>query len=116
MAMKGGCQCGAVRFEATGIDLDKLLACNCSRCGRLGMALGFVPDDKFTLISGGDVLTEYLFNKHAIRHQFCSVCGVQSFSRGSTPDGKAMVAVNARCLDGVNVHDLKPAPYDGRDA
>jgi hypothetical protein len=109
----GSCQCGAVSFEAKA-DLDRTVTCNCSRCGRLGSILTFVPEADFTLKSGGDSLTEYLFNKHAIHHQFCKVCGVQSFSRGTRPDGAAMVALNARCLDGVDPDSLTPHKVDGK--
>ncbi|MGB9140799.1 MAG: GFA family protein, partial [Aestuariivirga sp.] len=59
-------------------------------------------------------LTEYLFNKHAIRHLFCKVCGIESFARGAMPDGSPMVAVNANCLDGVEPRELKSHRYDGR--
>lgn len=110
----GGCQCGAVRYEAAGVDLDNVLACNCSRCGRLGLNLAFVPQDAFRLLSGGDSLTEYTFNRHKIRHQFCKVCGVQSFAYGEAPNGAKIAALNVRCLDGINVHDLKPKQVDGR--
>ena len=30
----GGCQCGAVRYEVTA-DINEVIACNCSRCGKL---------------------------------------------------------------------------------
>jgi hypothetical protein len=110
----GGCQCGAVRYEAADIDLETAIACNCSRCGRLGLVLTFVPAEAFELKSGKDSLTEYQFNKHVIHHLFCKICGVQSFSRGSKPDGTEMVAVNVRCLDGISAHDLNPRKIDGR--
>ena len=112
----GGCQCGAVRFEAENVDIDKAIACNCSRCGRLGFILSFVPAGSFDLKSGEASLTEFRFNKHVLQHLFCKVCGVQSFGRGKGPDGREMVAINVRCLDGIDVHELKPTPYDGRNA
>jgi len=112
-AYSGSCQCGAVRYEAT-VDLDNTISCNCSRCGRLGSILTFTPEENFNLVGGEDHLTEYLFNRHAIRHLFCRVCGIQSFARGSTPDGKAMIAVNARCLEGVDPDALDPRKVDGK--
>lgn len=112
----GGCQCGAVRFEATGVDTEKTIACNCSRCGRIGSILSFVPAAQFHETIQGEALTEYRFNKHVIQHLFCKTCGVQVFGRGKSADGVETVAVNVRCLDGINVHDLKPQLYDGRDA
>jgi hypothetical protein len=109
----GGCQCGKVRYEVEA-DLSTTFACNCSRCGRLGTILAFTPEENFTLLRGADALTEYQFNKHVIHHLFCATCGVQSFSRGARPDGAKMVAVNARCLDGVDVDTLDPTKVDGR--
>lgn len=110
---RGGCQCGAVRYETTA-DLDELISCNCSRCGRLGLALSFSPIGEFDLTSGADVLVDYQFNHHTIRHKFCRVCGVQSFAIGTAADGSEMAAINARCLDGIDVHMLKPKQVDGR--
>ena len=42
----------------------------------------------------------------------CSTCGVTSFARGSK-DGKPMVAINARCLDGVDPKALDVMEFDG---
>lgn len=109
----GGCQCGAVRFEAQA-DLDAIIACNCSRCGRGGFILAFSPADQFTLLKGEGAQTEFLFNAHKIHHQFCTTCGVESFARGAGPDGKAMVALNVRCFDGIDVHALQPKQVDGK--
>ena len=110
---RGGCQCGAVQYEVDA-DLDRTVICNCSRCQKLGSVLTFTPADKFTLLSGEQYLTEYLFNKHAIQHLFCKVCGIESFARGAMPDGSPTVAVNANCLDGVEPRELKSHHYDGR--
>lgn len=109
----GGCQCGKVRYEAE-VDLSNTVACNCSRCGKIGSILTFTGEDKFTLLQGADALTQYNFNKHKIDHLFCATCGIQSFSRGTAPNGAKMVAVNARCLDGVDPFSLTPKQVDGK--
>ena len=109
----GGCQCGKVRYEVT-TDLDRTMSCNCSRCAKLGWIISFVPASDFRLLSGEDELSDYLFNKHVIHHLFCSTCGIESFARGTGPDGSEAVAVNARCLDGVDVGALKPTAVDGK--
>jgi hypothetical protein len=111
---EGGCHCGAVRYEVTA-DLDKVIACNCSICTKRGLLLTFTPASQFTLLSGQDGLTDYLFNKKVIHHLFCATCGVESFARGIGPDGSEMIAVNVRCLDGVDVSSLKPKPFDGKN-
>jgi hypothetical protein len=111
---KGGCHCGKVRYQVR-IDLSKpVISCNCSMCGRAGTLLSFVPADQFTLLSGDDVLTDYQFNKHVIHHLFCRVCGMKSFARGVSRDCSATVAINARCLDGVELVQLNVTHFDGR--
>jgi hypothetical protein len=114
----GSCHCGKVRYEVS-LDLaaGNVMACNCSMCGRKGTLLTFVPAEEFKLISGEDALTHYQFNKKVIDHSFCSTCGVTSFARGINPrDGKAMVAINARCLEGVQPEKLTIKHYDGASA
>jgi len=109
----GGCQCGKVRYQVQ-LDLGApVISCNCSMCGRAGTLLTFVPAGQFKLLSGEESLTSYHFNRHAIDHLFCKVCGIKSFARGTGKDGPT-VAVNARCLDGVEVADLKINHFDGR--
>lgn len=110
----GGCQCGKVRYEVQ-MDIGEVISCNCSRCGRLGSLLAFAPAAQFKLLSGGHDLTEFVFNKNLIQHQFCSTCGIQSFALGTQPKtGAKMAAVNVRCLDGVDVDGLKVKRVDGR--
>lgn len=108
----GGCQCGAVRYQVS-TDLGSTMVCNCSRCRRLGIILNFAPASAFRLLAGEDATTEFLFNTKVIHHHFCSTCGIESFARGKMPDGTAMVCINVRCLDGVDLDALKPKPWDG---
>jgi hypothetical protein len=110
---EGGCQCGAVGFEVS-VDLENTITCNCSRCQRMGFVLAFTPRENFRLRSGEGDLTEYVFNKKAIRHLFCSTCGVESFAYGQMPDGSPIVAINANCLNGVDPRALKSEYVDGR--
>jgi hypothetical protein len=109
----GGCHCGRVRYEVD-TDLAQVIACNCSICSKRGLLLSFVAADKFTLISGDGEQTVYHFNKGAIDHLFCKTCGVASYAEGKKPDGQAMVAINVRCLDGIDLDSLTLTPVDGR--
>jgi hypothetical protein len=109
----GGCHCGAVRYEAT-TDLAKVISCNCSHCTKRGLVLTFITPDRFDLNAGEADLLDYQFNKKVIHHLFCRHCGIQSFARGTAPDGTAMVALNVRCLDGVDLASLSLIPVDGR--
>ena len=110
--LTGSCQCGGVRFEAVA-SLDSPIACNCSRCRRLGSVLVFTPRSKFTLLSGEGNLVEYLFDKHAISHRFCATCGIQCFAYGQMPDGTPIAAINVNCVDGVDARKLAPTMFDG---
>jgi len=110
----GSCHCGAVRYTVE-IDLSQpVISCNCSMCGRSGTLLTFAPAEKFHLEKGSDSLTDYQFNKHVIHHVFCKTCGIKSFVRGTKPDGSAMVAINVRCLEGVELDKLDVKHVDGR--
>src|SRR5215218_8279318 len=93
----GGCHCGAVRYEVSA-DLDKVVSCNCSICTKRGSLLAFAAADDFRLLSGDAGMTDYLFNNKVIHHLFCERCGVESFARGTAPNGSEMVAINVRCL------------------
>jgi hypothetical protein len=112
-AYHGGCQCGAVRFEAD-LDLDQTATCNCSRCQKLGSVFSFTARNRFSLVCGADNLTEYLFHKRESRHFFCKTCGIQGFAYGVAADGTSMAGVNANCLDGIDPRALKSHHYDGR--
>lgn len=109
----GSCHCGAVTFTVD-TDLEKVMDCNCSHCSRKGLLLTFVPAEQFQLISGKENLTEYLFNKKTIHHEFCKTCGVQCFGHAQGPDGKEMVAVNVRCLPDVDTTTLTIDHADGK--
>jgi len=76
--------------------------------------LAFVPADRFRLASGEDALTSYQFREKHIDHLFCRTCGIKSFARGIGQDGRPMVAVNARCLDEVDLDQLTISKFDGK--
>ena len=110
---EGSCHCGAVAYSAR-LDLDQpVMSCNCSHCRRKGFLLAFVQPDAFDLKQGREGLSEYRFNKEQIAHLFCQTCGVQSFAEGKGPGGAATVAVNVRCLEGVDPDSLRLQKIDG---
>ena len=110
---EGGCHCGKIAFTLEG-DIDTVIECNCSICRRRGYLLAFVPRSAMTLKAADADIATYTFNKHAIRHRFCATCGVGPFGEGSDPKtGEATVAVNVRCLPGVDLAGLAVIPYDG---
>jgi len=110
---RGGCHCGAVRFEVDAPAALAVLDCNCSLCAKTGFLHLIVPAARFRLLAGGELLSSYRFNTGVALHLFCKRCGVKSFYRPrSNPDGWS---VNARCLDEGTVTELVVTPYDGRD-
>lgn len=110
----GGCHCGRVRF-ACAVDTGDVVACNCSHCAAKGLLWAFAAPDDFAVTSGAEALVTYRFNTRRISHLFCGRCGVQPFGRGPDPvDGQDKIAINVRCLDGVDLASLDPAPFDGR--
>lgn len=109
----GGCHCGKVRFEAE-MTLEKAMSCNCSICMKRGALLDFVPESNFKLLSGEEDLKNYQFNKKVIDHLFCKNCGILPFAKAAAPDGTKMLAINVRCLDGIDLSKLKISEYDGR--
>ena len=102
----GGCHLRTVRFECTHRhghgDRLQLLDLH-----QEGPAFTFLAPQSFQLRAGDDNLREYLFNKHAIRHQLCIDCGVDVFARGKKPDGTGRGGAQRRCIDGVDLSKLK---------
>src|SRR5215467_7629652 len=105
MSHTGSCHCGEIKFEVQG-TFDEAIECNCSHCSRKGYLLWFVPRADFALQSPESSLSTYTFNKHAIRHHFCSRCGCAPFGFGAS-HGREMAAVNVRCLDGVELSSVR---------
>jgi hypothetical protein len=113
---KGSCHCGAVTYTVQSVPIASAMACNCSMCKRAGTLLAFVPEAQFKLDSGADSLSSYKFNKHIIDHVFCKGCGIKSFAHGKGRDGAKMIALNVRCLDGVELDKLEIKHVDGASA
>jgi hypothetical protein len=113
MIYKGSCHCGQIAFEVEG-NLEKVMECNCSICSKRGALHWFVPRENFRLLTPKTSLSTYTFNKHQIKHRFCPRCGCAPFGEGLAPTDKYMVAINARCLDDVDLSPLKVGHFDGR--
>jgi hypothetical protein len=111
MKYQGSCHCGNVKFEAEG-EIQQVLSCNCSICTRKGSLLWFIPRENFKLLSGAP--KTYTFNKHFIKHRFCANCGIHPYAEAADRSGKPMAAINARCLEGVDLSALPVKHFDGR--
>jgi len=113
MNYKGSCHCGRIAFEVEG-NLEQAIECNCSHCSRKGYLLWFVPRAQLKLLTPEAGFGTYTFNKHVIQHHFCPKCGCAPFGFGTDRSGAATAAINARCLEGVDLASLKKVPVDGR--
>ena len=116
MRYHGSCHCGQIAFDVEGDAITQAMACNCSMCRRKGSLLWFVPRERLALATPEEQMGTYTFHKHVIRHRFCPTCGIHPFGEGTGPDGRAMAAVNVRCLEGVDAEALRITRYDGRSA
>jgi hypothetical protein len=113
MTHHGSCHCARVRFDVDG-TLAQAMECNCSHCSRKGYLLWFVPRAQFHLQTPENALAAYTFNKHHIRHQFCTTCGCAPFAFGQDRSGAPTVAVNVRCLENVDLGAIQRVAVDGR--
>jgi hypothetical protein len=109
---RGGCHCGAVRFEVEAPEVIEADLCNCSICLKSGYLHLIVPLNHFRLLSGRDSLTTYTFNTGVAQHTFCKTCGIKPFyTPRSNPDG---IDINVNCLDSVP-SEVQITEFDGRN-
>lgn len=109
---RGGCHCGAVRFEVDAPESVVVQECNCSICTKSGFVHLIVPASRFRLTAGRGHLTTYTFGSGRAKHYFCKVCGIKSFYiPRSNPDG---FSVNLRCLDEGTIGTVSVEAFDGR--
>jgi hypothetical protein len=110
---RGGCHCGAVRFEVEAPARIEALECNCTICSMTGFLHLIVPRERFRLLSDPAALRTYTFNTGVAQHLFCGTCGIKAYYvPRSNPDG---IDVNVRCLERGTVAQLSVAPFDGRN-
>ena len=110
--VSGGCHCGAVRFEAD-VDTASGIECNCSYCSKAAPLLAFIGAEQFKQTSGGEIMSDYRFNKNVIAHLFCKNCGISAFGRGKGPGGQEMAAINLRCVDDIDLDSVARKPFNG---
>ena len=112
--VRGGCHCGAVRFEALIREpRPELLDCNCSMCSKTGYLHLIVSHEDFTLVSGAEALTSYRFGTGQADHLFCRHCGIKSFYQPrSHPEAWS---VNYRALGNGHGLDITIRKFDGQN-
>lgn len=101
------CHCGAIRLE-TNAELRELTECNCSTCARQGFLHWYMKPDQARLLTPKHGLSTYVWRAIQDGSHFCPTCGVMMCRTGYK-----YFSLNARCIDGVDVFDLKVKRYDG---
>jgi hypothetical protein len=104
------CHCGAIRLEVDAA-LAGLEECNCSTCARHGFIFWKVPVEAVRLVSQKCRLASYHWRDADGGTQFCPTCGAVLMRTGY----RDRIAVNARCIDGIDVFTLEVKRYDGRN-
>ncbi|WP_027853184.1 GFA family protein [Marinobacterium litorale] len=96
---KGGCLCGAVRFELEA-DFKSFFLCYCSRCqkgtGADHAANLFTKSTAFTWLSGEQAVKTYLYPGTRHRRSFCQHCGS---ALPVVEEGLGFIMVPAGCLE-----------------
>jgi hypothetical protein len=113
MLYKGSCHCGRIAFQVEG-TLNGATSCNCSICQRKGALMWFVPREQLKLLTPDENASTYTFNKHAIKHRFCSKCGMHPYGEGVDRKGSAVAAINIRCIEGIELESFPVTQFDGR--
>ncbi|MDI1295400.1 MAG: GFA family protein [bacterium] len=103
--LTGGCQCGAIRYEATGDPVYSAI-CHCADCRKStgAMMVGWALFPEGQLRVTGDPI-RYQSSENATRH-FCAICGTGLFYTNPVvfPD---MIDIQTATLDDLSA--LPPA-------
>ena len=105
---RGGCHCGALRYEVD-LDLDNgSLRCNCSLCQKARSWFAFAPAAKFRMTSGDDNQILYRWTPAGkpepnLTYHICLTCGVRTHASGQGfKSGEPMVGVQVSTLEDVD--------------
>lgn len=100
MSYRGGCLCGAIRYNIERTRLNAI-HCYCDMCRKAhGTAFSthcICPPQQFDWLSGSTTRTPYESSPGAYR-EFCPTCGTHLLVHGQSGDGN--LAVPAGTLDG----------------
>jgi len=80
----------------------------------MGSLHWFIPRENLRLLTPESALATYTFGSHTIKHYFCPKCGIHPFGEGTDLTGNRKAAVNARCLEDIDLSSLTIAHLDGR--
>jgi hypothetical protein len=107
---RGSCHCGRVVFELAA-TVKSVVECNCSICRRRAALWIGAAEHQLRIVAGEPELTLYRFGTETAKHWFCRHCGIHPFARPRIAPDKW--AVNARCIEGLDLRTLVVVPFDG---
>lgn len=99
MGFKGGCQCGAIRYEVSG-EPQFAAICHCDDCRRsTGSAFAtnvFVKAEDLKVVTGAPTSWEHPTDSGStMTKQFCARCGSQLFGFSSRNTGMRSIKVGS---------------------
>lgn len=119
MVIKGGCYCGAVRYEACGEPLFRL-QCYCRECqyisgGNPNLVLG-MPEDGFRFVKGSPRKFQRSDLPQPVSREFCETCGTHLLTRSPRVVGAVLLKVGTlddpaqfhKALIGIFAADKQP--------
>ena len=114
-AIKGSCHCGAVTFEYPETP-EKLTACNCTLCRRIGGLWAYAPKNQIKLNMPTDGMIRYVQGDKMLATCSCKTCGCTTHWEPiqDTADD-ARMAVNMRMADPKDIEGVRIRRFDGFD-
>ncbi len=98
-AISGCCHCGAVRFELSTAP-RMAVNCHCTICRKINggafSTYASIPESKFQILQGSDLLGGYDFSENARKH-FCTKCGTPVYNINKIYPGLCMIYLG--CLN-----------------
>lgn len=88
---RGGCQCGAVRYE---VEFDPAAPCELAS----SVWERAIAPSSFQLLAGEECLTGYQFFADGAHHFFCERCGVRAFSQRASGARETHYSVDLKSL------------------
>lgn len=98
MEIKGGCYCGAVRYQATGDAIFKG-QCHCRECqyisgGHPNLVMG-MPESGFAYTKGAAKQHRRTDLPNPVTREFCAECGTHLLSRAPGLPGAVLIKIGS---------------------
>lgn len=112
----GSCHCGAVAWVFDGAP-EKLTACNCSICRRIGGLWAYGTLANVTVIAAPDATNTYVQGDKTLATHSCRTCGCTTHWLALAPqDGDWRIAVNMRMAEPADYAGIRVRHFDGADS